>query len=266
MDDDIARFTRWLRAQGYFGLRIEATVDEAAKPATVTFKVDTGPVFLLRSLDVQVLGQIETEIPGLGLKGVDPFSASSLALAQETLIRHFTSRGFPFARIADRRIVVDHADQSVSVTVLLDPGLEAWFGPTRISGLVEVDEEVVRRTLPWKEGQSFNAELLEEGRRKLASLGLFSVVRALPEQGLEDQGRLPVSIVVTERKHRSVELGLSYRTDEGLGVKASWENRNLFQGGERLAFSGTFSDFTRSAEGGYLEPFFLRQDQNLRLS
>lgn len=209
-DEDIALFIQWLRAQGFFGARIEAIIDEAAKPLTIIFKVDTGSAFLLRSPEVEVLGGIESEIPELGLKAGHPFSASSLALAQDNLVRRFTTRGFPFAKIADRRIVVDHADQSVAVTLFLGPGSEARFGSTRISGLVEVDEDVVRRTLPWKEGEVFNAELLEAAQKKLASLGLFSLIRVLPAQDLDEDGRLPVSVILTERRHRSVEAGLSY--------------------------------------------------------
>jgi translocation and assembly module TamA len=124
----------------------------------------------------------------------------------------------------------------------------------------------VHDTLPWNEGQLFSADLIDAGQKKLTSLGLFSLVRVFPAQELDEHGRVPVNVVVTERKHRSVGAGISYKTDEGPGVSASWENRNLFGGAERLAFSATFADYLLSAEGGYLKPFFLRKDQSLRLS
>lgn len=266
MDEDVSLFTQWLRAQGYFGSRVEATIDEASTPLTVTFKMDTGPAFVLRSVQVRVLGGIDAETPGIGLKAGEPFSAAALTLGQEKLAHHFATRGYPFAKVTDRRIVVDHADHSVAVTFFVNPGPLAQFGPTRISGLVSVEEKTVLTTLPWKEGEDFNAELLDAGQKKLTSLGLFSLIRILPAQDLDENGRLPVSVILTERKHRSVEAGLSYKTDEGPGVKGSWVNRNLFGGGEQLSFSAIYSDYVFSAEGGYLEPFFLRKDQFLRLS
>jgi len=168
--------------------------------------------------------------------------------------------------VTDRRITVDHADHSVAVVFFVTPGPSAQFGPTRISGLVSVEERVVHDTLPWTEGERFNADLIDAGQKKLISLGLFSLVRAFPAQELDESGRVPVNVILTERKHRSVSAGISYQTDEGPGVNASWENRNLFGGAEKLAFSATFADYVLSAEGGYLKPFFLRKDQSLRLS
>ena len=266
VDEDILLFSQWLRAQGYFGSHIEATLDETAKPLTVTFKVDTGPLFLLRSVEVQIAGRIETTIPDIGLTLGAPFNAGTLVHSQNRLVREFTKKGFPFAQVADRKIIVDHADHSVAITLFVTPGPLAQFGATRISGLVSVEERVVHDTLPWNEGERFNADLIDAGQKKLTSLGLFSLVRVSPAQELDESGRVPVNVILTERKHRSVGAEISYQTDEGPGISASWENRNLFRGGEQLSFSATFSDFVLSAEGGYLKPFFLRKDQFLRLS
>ena len=266
VDEDVSLFTQWLRAQGYFGSHIGATLDETTKPLTVIFQVDTGPLFLLRSVDVQIAGRMEATIPDIGLTLGVPFNAETLAHSQNRLVREFTKKGFPFAEVTDRRITVDHADHSVAVVFFVTPGPSAQFGPTRISGLVSVEERVVHDTLPWTEGERFNADLIDAGQKKLISLGLFSLVRAFPAQELDESGRVPVNVILTERKHRSVSAGISYQTDEGPGVNASWENRNLFGGTEKLAFSATFADYVLSAEGGYLKPFFLRKDQSLRLS
>jgi len=48
-----------LRGRGYFGSHTEATIDEMVKPLIVTFKVDTGPLFLLKSVDIQIADRIE---------------------------------------------------------------------------------------------------------------------------------------------------------------------------------------------------------------
>ena len=266
VDYDITVFSQWLRGRGYFGSHTEATIDETVKPLIVTFKVDTGPLFLLKSVDIQIADRIEKAMPDIGLALGTPFDADALVRSQNQLVREFTKKGFPFAKVADRRIVVDHADHSVAVTLFLTSGPSAQFGPTRISGLVSVEERVVRDTLPWHEGEIFDSALIEAGQKKLASLGLFSLIRVLPAQELDENGCVPVSVILTERKHRSLAAGISYKTDEGLGVRASWENRNLFGGAEQLGFSATLANYLLSAEGGYLEPFFVRKDQFLRLS
>jgi len=266
VDEDISLFSQWLRAQGYFGSQVEATLDETALPLTVIFKVNTGPLFLLSSVDIQIEGKAETTVPDIGLALGAPFNAAKLVQSQNRLVREFRKKGYPLAEVKDREIIVDHADHSVAVTFFVNPGPLAQFGTTRISGLVSVEERVVHDTLPWREGEPFNTDLIDAGQNKLSSLGLFSLVRVFPAQERDESGRVPVNIVLTERKHRSVGAGISYKTDEGPGLSASWENRNLSGGGEQLAFAATFSDYVFSAEGGYLKPFFLRKDQFLRLS
>jgi translocation and assembly module TamA len=266
VDEDISLFSQWLRAHGYFGSHTEATLDETAKPLKIIFKVDTGPPFLLKSVDIQVAGKREKAMPDLGLVPGTPFDAAAVVRSQKQLVREFRKKGFPFAKVADPRVIVDHANDSVAVTFFVTPGPLAQFGPTRISGLATVEKRVVRDTVPWHEGEQFNGDLIEAGQKKLASLGLFSLVRVFPARELDENGRVPVNVILTERKHHSVSAGISYQTDEGLGVTGSWENRNLFGGGEKLGFSATLANYELSAEGGYLEPFFLRKDQFLRLS
>ena len=266
VDEDLSAFSQWLRAQGYFDSRVEARIDEAAEPVTVIFKVDTGPPFLLKSVELQIAGRPEMTLPDIGLALGVPFDSAKLVQSQNRLLREFTRKGYPFAEVSERRVVVDHANHSVAVTFFVVPGPVAPFGPPRISGLVSVQESVVLNTLPWKEGDPFNVDLLEAGQKKLSALGLFSLVRVFPAQELDESGRVAVNIVLTERKHRSVGAGVGYKTDEGPGVTASWENRNLYGRAEQLSFSATFSDYVFSAEGGYLKPFFLRKDQTLRWS
>jgi translocation and assembly module TamA len=202
----------------------------------------------------------------IGLKPGQPFRTADLLNGEEELLRKLKNRGFPFPEIADRRVVVDHATQYVSVTLVVNPGPVATFGPTEIIGLESVEEEFVLNMIPWKRGDLFDADLLQEAQRRLIASKIFSSARLSTTQRLDEQGAVPVTVAVTEREHRTFGLGLSYKTDERLGAGVNWEHRNFFHGGEQLAFSAAYSDFTFSGEAGFLKPFFLRNDQTLRLS
>jgi translocation and assembly module TamA len=147
----------------------------------------------------------------------------------------------------------------------VDPGSPARFGPTEITGLVSLEERYVRQKLPFREGDRFDADLLAEAQKVLISLGLFSTVAVSHGDHPNEDGSVPVTVAITERKHRSVGGGVSYRTDEGLGVKFSWENRNSLGSGERLWVVGDVSELTYAAEVGFKKPGFLRDDQSLSL-
>ncbi len=271
-EHDKELFLRLLRARGHYAARVEVEADSAAQPVRITFRVDPGPPYLLDSVDIRLAeetGDKPFPMPApdkVGLVCDEPFQTKTLLNAEKQILRQLGARGFPFSKIAERNVLVDHRTESVSVTLWICPGAEVFFGPTSITGLDSVDEKFVRRRLPWKEGEIFNRGLLENLQRDLIGLGLFSVVRVTIGDTADGESRLPVHISLTERKHRSIGAGASYKTDEGLGGNLSWENRNLFHGGERLKTSITFSNYTLSGEGGFQKPHFLRDDQSLRLT
>jgi translocation and assembly module TamA len=107
---------------------------------------------------------------------------------QQSLIRYFKERGFPFPDVAQRKVVVDHATQEASVSFTVDPGPVADFGATEIIGLQAVEEEYLRSRLPWKEGDPFRAELLSEARSRLRETGLLATVQVKPADNLDEKG------------------------------------------------------------------------------
>ncbi|HEO70187.1 MAG TPA: outer membrane protein assembly factor, partial [Candidatus Hydrogenedentes bacterium] len=72
----------------------------------------------------------------------------------------------------------------------------------------------------------------------------------------------PIEVTLTERKHRTVGAGLGYSTDEGVGLRLSWEHRNLLHRGERLEFMTTVSEIEYSLSSQFRKPAFLRPDQS----
>jgi translocation and assembly module TamA len=270
-DRDRELFIQLLRALGHYAARVEVEADSAVQPVKITFRVDTGPAYVLESTEFRLAegtGVKSLPMPTpdeVGLVLGDPFQTKTLLNAEKELVHRLGTKGFPFSRIAERKVVVDHKTASVTLNLWIDPGAEVVFGPSVITGLESTDEKFLRRNIPWREGEAFNVALLGDFQKKLIDLELFSIVRVTRGDAADDQSRLPVQISVTERKPRSVGAGVSYKTDEGPGANISWEHRNLFHKGERLKVSTTYSNYTFSGEGGFIKPFFFRDDQSLRL-
>jgi translocation and assembly module TamA len=91
-------------------------------------------------------------------------------------------------------------------------------------------------------------------------------VRITEGSAIDEQSRISMAIEITERKHKSVSVGVKYLTDEGPGAKISWENRNLFHHGEKLSTYLELSNYTTASETGFRKLGFLNDDQSLRLS
>jgi translocation and assembly module TamA len=271
VERDVPRLMNLLKSAGYFGAQVMTTIDSKAEPVEVTFKVESGPAYRLKSLEILTATESRErppELPGakeLGFALGEPVRAGSLVEGEVKLLSLLRGRGFPFPEITERRAVVDHDDHSLEVTFVLAPGPEARFGPTTIHGLDSVEHDLVEGKIPWRQGDRYNGDLVAKLQRRLSETGLFSVVQVTPAPSLEEGGELPVSVTVTEGKQRTVSAGVGYRTDEGFGTTASWEHRNLFQRGERLALNAKVSDLVRALETTFRKPTLGREERRLIL-
>jgi translocation and assembly module TamA len=78
---------------------------------------------------------------------------------------------------------------------------------------------------------------------------VFNSLRFVEAEEIGPDGRLPMTIVVQDRKPRSVGIGGTLSTIDGIGVAAYWQHRNLFGRGERLRFDAGVDGL-----GGSLNP------------
>ena len=272
VQEDIPKFVIALKSMGFYNATAKGKIETANEKVHIIFTIDLGSPYRLKAVDVRIpedqeSGRIKLPDPEqMGLKIGGIAESKPILEAGNVLFKWIKEQGYPFPEIVPPKLLVNHEDLSVVATFLINPGPRAEFGKTTITGIQTVDEGFVRELIPWKEGDLYDADLFQTLRRRLVDTGLFSVIKIIEGQHLDDAGRLPVTIELAERKHRSVGAGVTYMSDEGLGVKASWEHRNLFHRAERFRVSGVLSNFTKAAEGSFRKPFFLRDDQNLQLA
>ena len=267
---DAPEFLQALRAEGYYAAEVDVRINDTVSPVLLTFLIELGPRFRFGELSVRLAEEAEPpafelpEPPELGLKEGERAYTRTVLEAERRLLTRFQMRGHPFADVADRQVIADHATNRLDVHFNVAPGPSAVFGPVEFEGLDEVREDFARLQIPWQEGDLFNAARLREAREKLTGTNLFSMARVEPGEHLDAEGRLPVSVYLSERQHRTVRAGVSYRTDEGVGGRLSWEHRNLLRRGERLNISARASEITMALEGGFEKPAYAHPDQTLR--
>lgn len=266
---DIREFTRAFRSFGYYASEISYTIDQESTPVIIEFKVDPGPPYLIREVKITNVCPEMTplpDLPSLEQLDLEPGSriGSAKALdARQIIARHIRDRGFPFPLVEIDQVIINHQERSADIFYNIDPGPMAEFGRIQISGLSRVKDEYIFQRLPWQEGDSFKASLIDSFRRQLTAGGLFTIVEVTHDQDLEDDQKLPIQVTVTERKPRTVRAGLSYQSDTGPEFRLGWVHRNLKGQGETLEFDLVASDVLNSLEGGYTIPAWLRTDQKL---
>jgi translocation and assembly module TamA len=262
-EDDRARLRQALRSEGYYDATIDVSIDPEAKPVKVVFQVDPGPRYRLRDVRIEV-SPPDADLPlpsleELGIAQRAPAVAQTILDAETRLVEQARARGHALARAGERRAVVDHDADAMDLTLRVNAGPLVRFGDIEVTGLDKVQRDFVARRLPWRPGQLITSERLAEGERALRDTGLFSTIRTRLGQTPDAAGRLPMTVVVTERKQRSIEFGVGYRTDEGPGGNVGWEHRNFFGHGERVG-----AELDVSAIAGFLTGTLRKPDVWIR--
>lgn len=242
-EDDMPRLAEALDSLGYYGASVSYDLDANASPVRVTLRVEPGEPYRLAGHRISgdnpalASGGIRLSPDTIGLQPGMIAAAEPVVEGEQRLLAALAAQAYPLARVADRKVVVDHAARSMTVDWQIDTGPYARFGPVTIEGLKSIDREFIQARLPWEAGQPFDGGKVDQGRRALIDTGLFSSVRIAHADALDADGRLPMTVAVVENKHRSIGGGVSYSTSDGPDGKAFWEHRNLFGAGERLTLT-----------------------------
>src|SRR5712692_176061 len=166
-DDDLPRLKQVIEAAGYRAAAVDYDIDVAAQPVAVTVKVTSGPLYRLDA--VTLLAPEGGAPPGIdaadpkafGLELGGPASSAPVLAAEPKIVDAFAQRGRPFAKVVNRRVVVDHGTQAMSVTYTVEAGAPAKFGALQIDGLKSVDRGFIERRIEWERGGPFDSREVE---------------------------------------------------------------------------------------------------------
>ncbi len=246
-EDDMPRLKQVIEAAGYRAASIDYALDETAAPVKVTVTVTPGPLYHLETVTLQTPDGgtppgIDVGDPkAFGLELGGPASSAPVLAAEPKIVDLFAQHGRPFAKVTNRRVVVDHGTRTMSVTA----------------------PAYIENRIAWQRGTPFDSSEVEKTRRALVESGLFNTVRIVNGKDIDSAGEVPMTIYLTERQRRSIGAGISYNTSEGFGAKTFWEHRNLFGGAEKLRFSAEFAQSRLGLVANYRQPDFLRKDTDL---
>ncbi len=258
-----------LHGAGYHDASVVAEVGRDRDRRTVLFRIQTGAVYNFDKPDLAFITSVEPAVAAaiwekLSVKNGAPAHAADVVDSEKRMLSQLRDAGYPFAKLSDRKVLVDRGARCVHVAYEISPGDACRFGAVVVDGLVQVSESVVMAELPWKQGGAYSHKSVEKARSRLLKTNLFTMVTIEPWPG-DSPGEASIHIHVVERKPRSVALGVQYRTEEGPGLHAMWEHRNLRGIGHRLELSGDFSAIDQAFSAKYVMPRFMNPDQTLSL-
>lgn len=206
------------------------------RPVAVVITVAPGPVFSFGR--IQIMGgpgpAAEAAVSDAGLNQAAPATSIVIRNAADALVNSWRREGHPFAMIAKQEIIADHATDTVDVTLDVNPGPYATIGDVTVTGTDRLDAGFVERQAEVPAGAPYHPDIIERTRKNLSRIDALASAIVKVGDGVDEEGRVPLLIEISERKRRTIGAGGYVSTTEGVGGEVFWQHRNLFGEGEKL--------------------------------
>ncbi|MNE06164.1 Translocation and assembly module TamA precursor [compost metagenome] len=139
------------------------------------------------------------------------------------LIQNQASRyGFFSGRFTRQRLAIDPQAGVADIELVYQSGPRYHLGAVHFEGDTPFDDDLLQRMVPFKANAPYDSELIAELNQNLQSSGYFEGVRVDAAPTAADGQVIPVDVLLTTRKPRTMGLGLGFSTDVGPRGRANW--------------------------------------------
>lgn len=229
-----------LSSYGYYASTVDVavapvTAEEAGK-VTVTLTVNPGPRYKFSDIQLKLPADTTAATRDLvmqlfPLQPGDYIVASDVESAEGELLLKLPQRGYPFAELGTRQVLLDDLETTGIYSLPVRPGPVSVFGDFRMKGDRLFSERHLDVLSRFKPGDPYDSRDVEDLRQALVATGLFSRVAVRPVETAEQlpDGRSVVDVEVDTGKGPQRRLAASggYATGEGFRLEGQWMHRNL---------------------------------------
>lgn len=250
---------RLMQSLGYYDGTAISTID--VDPATsgklkATISATPGAVYRLGKVEVQADPVVPADLitANLPLHPGDPIEAERVQGAEANVSLVLPQRGYPFAKVGERDILLDEDAHTGDYTLPVDTGPRSSFG----GFLTEGDKQAfgvdhIAVLARFRRGELYNSKWADDLRDALVATSLFSTVSVEPVDSGEKapDGTEIVNLLVRQEagKPRTIAATLGYSTGQGIRLEGSWTHRNFFRPEGALVATGILGTQEQGATG-----------------
>ena len=271
---DLKRIAAFYKDRGYPDAKVrsfDVKLNDKQDAVDVTVNIDEGQPVLVELVEYVGFDTVPparlAELRSRGpLRGGAPLDRALAQALRESALDEVKENGFPYAtvRLTERP---GQNDRSRVLTLTATPGTLARIGEIEISGNTSVSDDVVKRQLTFRPNWRYRLSQVQESQRKLYGLETFQFANIEPVLNEGEQPEIvPVKVTVTEGKHRKVNFGVGYGTEEKGRVSADWRHVNFFGGARTMQLQGAYSALSKGGRVNFRQPSVFSARSNLLLS
>ncbi len=236
--EDVSSLISYYRDHGHIDARADRIVTPSpdGKEAVVTFVIDEGPVYTLKSVSVvyadpdsQKVFSIEQLTGLMVIKPGDVFSDQKLRKSITAIRDAYGKMGYVDTQV-NRRERRSEIAPEVDIVLVVDEGRRFKTGEVLIKGNTLTRDDVVRRQVQVEPDRPLDATAVEETKKRLERTNLFaprSVKVTMQPERPEDPGFRDVLVEVEETNTGKFSIGGAVSSDAGLSASIAITQRNF---------------------------------------
>jgi outer membrane protein assembly complex protein YaeT len=262
-DADLKRIVAFYKDRGYPDAKVtsfDVKLNGKQDAVDIKINIDEGKPILVEMVEYigfdgipgPRLNALRSNAP---LTGGAPLDRAVAQALREAALDEIKDNGFPYGTVRlTERGGSDARSRVLTLTATL--GTLARYGQVDVQGNTSVSDNVVIRQLTFRPNWRYRVSQLQESQRKLYSLETFQFANIEPviKEG-EQPDIVPVKVTVTEGKHRKVNFGLGYGSEEHARASIDWRHVNFFGGARTLQFEGGYSALSKGARVNLRQPY-----------
>ena len=267
--EDSELLDRLLRAKGYYAARVRSAISvspSAEDRLVVQFEIAPGVRYQLSSVDLPGLsqaGEREAKLREAFTVHVgDPVDADAILAGQASLSLALSENGFPFARVGEPEVRIDHEERKGELDIVVTPGAYRTFGSIILNNEKLFSARHVARIARFEPGDPYRASDVEDLRSAIVATGLISSVALTPKDA-GDGEHVDLAVDVRPAPLRTIAGELGYGTGEGYRAAVSWQHRNLFPPEGAVTLRGVLGTQEQTASFTYRRNNFRERDHVL---
>jgi len=226
-----------LATRGYFSPTITFAKKIKNKIEIPQIVVDPGPRTRVESVKIEFRGDIVSDTAiqkelnqwrkAWPLKSGKSFRSAKWEEAKAALLSKVTYEKYAAARIVKSEAVVDKENAQATLYILIDSGPPFFFGELKITGLERYDTEMIENYKPFRTGDPYNKERMQQFQIALQNIPHFGNVSVNIDHDVKQHAAIPVHVTVTETQTQRIALGGGYSSNNGARAELNYSNHNF---------------------------------------
>lgn len=256
-----------LKTAGHYDAQIETSVENGeGERLLVRFIVTPGPLYRFSSVAVTGLEETGAKAPTFGatfgVDAEDAIDADDVLGGSAALERQLKDQGYPFAKVSEPEVVVDHDTRSGALSVKVDAGGERVFGDIRISSAnPPFAAKHVADIARFNKGAPYDQSMVDDLKRALIATGIVGAVDVSPVPG--PGAAADIAVALEKAPLRTIAGEAGYGSGEGFRGEVSWTHRNLIRPEGAVTLRGVAGTREQLAEVSLRQSNFRKRDRTL---